>query len=633
MYGMNKAVRMLSLQNQVYQNEIRQPSPHASLKNELINIPLYPHQGAVVERMKDLEVNLSKGYDISGQKLYSTYAILGDNVGVGKSLMVLSHIANLKQSSYVLQTIPRLSQPNSRYFFSIEQSQPVYDISQACPILVVPHSLFRQWSNYIKLQTKLKPLSLAMKKQLEKDLLKNIFTHDFILISNTLLPYFQEKIPPHIYFQRVFIDEADTIKLSKMPYLKTLFTWFISASWPNLLFLNEYLSVVSAGLQHYVNTSSLHPELKEQYNRPIGNNSIYSTQYFRVNSYTYLKEMLELNHPLRSSLVIRCSRDFVRESILLPPLYRTNILCLPSITQQIVSGVVSSDIQNLLHGGDIQSALQLLGVRDEQPLTLIQAVTENRMKELDRLKKTYEFKAGLEYHTPQAKEQALALLQAKIQHLEEQIKTIRERIENFEKEICPICFDEPQSAILTACCNRIFCAACMLNSLARNPACPLCRANTSPSQLRKITTEQVNRIVQPEEEKEEKPLKKKEMLLKILRDNPKGKFLIFSKYDNPFEEIEAELQTMKVKVRQVKGNKDSIQLTLDSFAKGETQCLLLNATYAGAGLNITAATHVILLHAMSIEEEKQILGRAYRLGRKEPLTMLRLLHPDEIQSS
>jgi hypothetical protein len=98
--------------------------------------------------------------------------------------------------------------------FSIEKPQPVVDISQACPLLIVPHSLFRQWSNYIKLQTKLKPLSLAMKKSLEKDLLKNIFTHDFILISNTLLPYFQEKIPAHIYFQRVLLMKLILLSIS-----------------------------------------------------------------------------------------------------------------------------------------------------------------------------------------------------------------------------------------------------------------------------------------------------------------------------------------------------------------------------------------------------------------------------------
>jgi SNF2 family DNA or RNA helicase len=85
-----------------------------------------------------------------------------------------------------------------------------------------------------------------------------------------------------------------------------------------------------------------------------------------------------------------------------------------------------------------------------------------------------------------------------------------------------------------------------------------------------------------------------------------------------------------VRVKQVQGNKDVISNTIKSFDKGETRVLLLNSIMAGAGLNITAATHVILLHAMNHEEEKQILGRAYRIGRTSPLSMIRLLHPDEL---
>jgi len=42
---------------------------------------------------------------------------------------------------------------------------------------------------------------------------------------------------------------------------------------------------------------------------------------------------------------------------------------------------------------------------------------------------------------------------------------------------------------------------------------------------------------------------------------------------------------------------------------------------------------VILLHAMTLEEEKQILGRAYRLGRTETLQYIRLLHPDEVSTA
>lgn len=64
-----------------------------------IKIGLRPHQAAVIHRMTTLEKNLREGYDICGEKLYSHYAVLGDSVGVGKSLMVLGHISKMKNES------------------------------------------------------------------------------------------------------------------------------------------------------------------------------------------------------------------------------------------------------------------------------------------------------------------------------------------------------------------------------------------------------------------------------------------------------------------------------------------------------------------------------------------------------
>lgn len=132
---------------------------------------------------------------------------------------------------------------------------------------------------------------------------------------------------------------------------------------------------------------------------------------------------------------------------------------------------------------------------------------------------------------------------------------------------------------------------------------------------------------------EEQLEKKADALIRLIRENKDGRFLIFSRYDNPFTMIEASVvDELGLTVKQLKGNKDVISSTLAAFDRGAIRCLLLNAGYAGAGLNITSATHVILLHAMTPEEEKQILGRAYRMGRTGPLHFIKLVHADESQS-
>jgi hypothetical protein len=70
-------------------------------------IPLRQHQKAVLKEMERRENALSVGLDLSGSKLYSRFAYLGDGVGVGKSLMILGYIAKLKNVPR-LPSIPKI---------------------------------------------------------------------------------------------------------------------------------------------------------------------------------------------------------------------------------------------------------------------------------------------------------------------------------------------------------------------------------------------------------------------------------------------------------------------------------------------------------------------------------------------
>ena len=123
--------------------------------------------------------------------------------------------------------------------------------------------------------------------------------------------------------------------------------------------------------------------------------------------------------------------------------------------------------------------------------------------------------------------------------------------------------------------------------------------------------------------------KKKEALLKLIKEATGGRFLVFNRFDNPFLEIEGELLESGIKVATVKGNKDHVSIILKKFEKGEIKVLLMNSMQAGVGMDLVGATHIVLMHAMKSEEERQIVGRAMRLGRTEPLNLVRLLHDNE----
>lgn len=629
-----KSIRCL---NDVYLYSLKSGALTVEQPTE-IRVPLRNHQKAILYEMERREQDLSQGMDMSGAKVFSRFGFLGDSVGVGKSLMVLGHIARLKYIQK-LPSIPTLDSHSTSQMYTLMNHTFRQTLREIGCLIIVPHTLYRQWQTYIKDQTTLKFLGVQTKKVLEEEgVAAKILAADVVLVSNTLYGGLQQIAKDNNFlWKRVFYDEADTLHIPSTRIApETRFSWLISASWSNLLFPNQSIYITANMLNEILNQpNNIQNELRVMLRDALTNSNHGMYSYIRhyMVSTSFFREFVHTNSPLRGRLVLRCSEEFVKESITLPPITIRNITCRPSILQQVVAHAIPTQVRSLLHAGDVQGALEQLGVKAEEPMSLVQAVSENRVKELDRLKKTYDFKASLEYATPQAKENALKSLKEKMASLEEQIKQLKERIENYKEEMCPICFDEPQNPTLTPCCSRIFCAACILTSLTRQATCPLCRANIHAGGLRNLATSPIkkNEIIDPTGGPQ--PLKKNEQLLELLRQKPEGKFLVFSRYDNPFLQIASEIEGLNISVKQVKGNKDVIAATLKSFEAGKTKVLLLNSLEAGAGMNITAASDVILLHAMTHEEEKQILGRAYRMGRKDPLSVVRLLHPEELQNT
>lgn len=597
-----------------------------------IKVGLRSHQSAVIQRMSTLEKNLREGYDICGEKLYSRFGVLGDSVGVGKSLMVLGHISKMNSEPPLLEE-QFLNPTSTRKMYSI-RTQTITDLSCCPALLIVPHTLFRQWQDYIETQTTLNAFFIKSRRTLaSKDFHTKITTCHVVLISNTLVDNLLANCEDRVWFSRTYIDEADSIYISSTKlFPNTSFIWFVTATWQNLLFENDRIWISHGSVQR-ITSSPQFTSYDSSFQSQMVNALVGGRGYFNryvSRSPLYFKDYLRSQHPFRTHVVIKCRDEFIEQSISLPPLFTQVIQCEPSIAQRIVSSAISSNIQSLLNAGDVQAALTALGVPTESPLTLIQAVTENRMKELDRLQQTYEFKSKMEYASQQQKEQSLANLKSKITSLQEQIDSIRLRIQNYQKEICAICFDEPNNPTLTPCCSRIFCAGCILMSLTRMPNCPMCRTPIQPKALHSVGEKVTKK--QKKEEPHTGPPKKIEALLSLIKKNPKEKFLVFSRYENPFRTMQERLESDNIQVQTVKGNKDVINHLLQKFDAGDVRVLLLNSNHAGAGLNITSATYVVLWHAMTQEEEKQILGRAYRMGRDKPLHFVKLVHPDEVRN-
>ena len=78
------------------------------------------------------------------------------------------------------------------------------------------------------------------------------------------------------------------------------------------------------------------------------------------------------------------------------------------------------------------------------------------------------------------------------------------------------------------------------------------------------------------------------------------------------------------------GSTVHIQKTIQLFRENKIQVLLLNARFFGAGLNLQMTDEIIIYHRMNSDLEKQVIGRAQRLGRQTKLSIRYLCYNNEI---
>jgi SNF2 family DNA or RNA helicase len=621
-----------------------------------IRIPLKPHQRAVVHAMKEYEYQAMNGIPYKNSTTFMNYGILGDEVGSGKSLAVLSFIAERKQDPIEMKKHQLYPYSRSNLFTTYVRAFPA---KKSPALIIVPHTLYRQWQDYCKKQTTLnifyaksvKDLapaflnlqdgsgnSLSEHTRKQEELKQSLQVADVVLVSNTMYAELQHVAKfSGVQWSRIFIDEADSIHIpGTAPPPNAPFVWFITATWPTLLLHGHYIRATML-TRYNENQNKYCPELGEWLRSEIGvspsGHPERAISWMRARSSNWLREYF-CDHVLRGMGTIFCSKPFLKESQQMPAQSFTTLWCLQSNSHRAVLGLVSSDVQNMIHAGNIEGALQQLGITEDTTTNLVEAARKERTKELERLKKTLAFKESMDYATPQAKELALQILKGKIASVEAQLKTFEERLSATEED-CPICYEDPKQnqATLTPCCHRIFCGSCILNSLSRRSACPLCRTEIQIKQLVQIVSEDKKKSKKTEKSAEIKLLSKPKQLLKFLTENPNARVLVFSRYENPFVALEKECQDAGITYHTLRGNKDAIANTVKSFENGEKRVLFLPTQTTGAGLNLVSATHVVLLHAMTPEEEKQVVGRAYRLGRTEPLQIIKLLHEGETVAS
>jgi hypothetical protein len=442
--------------------------------------------------------------------------------------------------------------------------------------------------------------------------------------------------PRNILWRRVFIDEADSIAITTdWDDINGLFYWFISASWLNLVFAGgAYFNVLSA----YTPPDETPPHVIERVKKLQNNHYLQIPGCRHVNIVRRMcgisanHSTVAINAAVSQSarLIVHSSEDYIKTSFTMPTTTTRKIICATPTNIRVLDSFISREMMERLNAGDVAGALESLGMNSYTETEITDAVTVSIQKELHNAKVTYEYKKTLEYSTESLKQKAIEAQEQKIASIESRISAIQERLKRAKEQTCPICYCDLTNPSVTPCCQQLFCFACLCESLKRVASCPLCRARIDNVKDIKVLGESAAQPQPQEVPKTNSLLNKNDSFVKFMKENPNARVLMFSSYDASFTKLEDSLDAADIKYSMLNGSQLRIAKLLREFKAGKYNVLFLNARNMGAGLNIESATHVMLFHRMSAELESQIIGRANRLGRTNPLEVVYLIHENEM---
>jgi SNF2 family DNA or RNA helicase len=578
-------------------------------------------------------------------KISTNIGIIGDIVGYGKTLTALSIIAhNPLDKIHINGTKVHSFHSNKAYnYFTAETdnlSLPNQDNMINSTLIIVPRGpVYVQWEKTLKDATDLKYIAIEdlnfIKKNLpaiannnERDIINYFNQFDVVLIKNTtldrLLDYYNIPVSNTKYFiynwKRIMIDECHDI-INKIEIFNYLFVWLISGT-----YFNMCNRISSSSYSQYYNIKDI---LREDY----------------------------INY-----ILVKCDKDFVKESFKIPPIIEYYHLCKMSKYLKIIKKYINSSILDKINANDISGAIKDLGGKNETEEGIATLICADMNKNLSNKQREREYISGLDI-LEENKANRLKTIDNEITIIEGKIKDLTERITEINSKICSICLDNVSQPIILEC-THIFCGGCLFKFLnsphsnshgsqhgshsqhsqhtqhnAINKRCPDCRAEIKSTEnltaIVSIKNEITNEIAPPVCEGISKIgkgiLNKEDTLLEIIKNKPDGKFIVFSRVD-VFTNIIKLLVSNGITFAELKGNTSHMMNVLKDFKNGVINVILLTTQYAGYGIDINYATDVIIFHSMAVDKQ-QAIGRAQRVGRTNNLVVHNLCFEHELEEN
>lgn len=611
-------------------NNPRSPQPND------IRLKLKEHQLTMLNACLTLEESLTNPIQVNNtninREIQTQIGIIGDNVGSGKTLSVLSLIAARPEL--------KLKQ-NLRYktsgFVTIKDTYNDEDTYKPYNIIVVPHTITKQWEDALDKHTSLKYICVKNKKTMDKfvELFDKDEVPDYSIIVIGSTKYrdmyhlsLKQWDCSKFKYSRILFDEADTIKTPACDTINASFTWFITSTYHSLVF--------PKGQRIYTNRHKTRFSFNYEYGYNNPNNPDpcqYSYWFSSGLKHTgFIRNtMNSIDESIVKHIVLRNHNDFVKSSFRLPELVMEIIKCKTPLALMVLNNNVSPEIINHINGGDIKGAIELVNCTKVSEKDLIQGATQELTTQLENKKLELQMKSQMTYSSERAKKDAIMKIKIVIMNIEKKIKSIHNKLN--ESNTCTICYDDVSNDTITPCCKSKFCFECISTWLCGgNQTCPFCRHKISMESL--IVVSEGAAAPAPVKDELLSKLKNLDLLIeRRKKEEANLKMLIFSDYDNSFGEITGELEKHNLKYNMIKGSGSTITKTISNFKKtgiDSIDVLMLNADFCGAGINLENATDIVFYHMMTTSKTKQVIGRGQRPGRKQPLKVWKLCYENEL---
>lgn len=547
-----------------------------------LKIELMEHQKTIVKAMYEFE---NKGYiDIENFKCFSnkpqnirietSVGILGDKVGSGKTLMIITLIllnGKIKEQSEFFES--------SKYINVKSMENNLKNVKSN--LIIVPHKIMTQWEKFFDYSPSLK---IFVYDTQEKDNLINLGSFnnlDVVIVPCTRIDHFFN-LTKEIKWKRIFIDEADSIKLPKIIELNANFIWLITGTPYGLVYSN----------------------------RPYINNIFKKNKDWIINFIT-----------------VKNNNEFIDESIKLPMPIRILIKCLTPKELKIKE-FIPKNIVHMINAGNTEEAIRLLNCNEDTNDNILKVLTRNIIEAIKNKNIELEAEKKKKYHGVAKEEHIKKIenLEKVINRLNERYNSIKKKILELNDEYCPICLDNFNRPTILSCCKSIYCFECLTITSGQSNNCPNCKSILDKKNIHMFN----NKKNKMDKNKNNEKLKNKiDILMEIMNNKSEGKFLIFANYSETFLKIEKLFIEKKIPYAILKGNSNIVNNYIEEFKKGNIKVIMLNAQHYGAGMNLQMATDIIMYHRFTRELEEQIIGRAQRLGRSNQLNVYYLLHDNE----